>query len=117
MSPRVSVVMPVRNGERFLREAIDSTLAQSLTDLELVVVDDGSTDGTPSILDDSAERDPRVRVERQEQGGLTVAINAGCGLARAPLIARMDADDVMLPDRLERQARSEERRVGKECRL
>ncbi len=100
---RVSVVMPVRNGERFLREALDSTLAQTLADLELIVVDDGSTDGTPELLAEAAQRDPRIRVQRQEPGGLTVAINAGCALAHAPLIARMDADDVMLPDRLEHQ--------------
>ena len=104
MTPRVSVVMPVRDGERFLREALDSTLAQTLDDLELIVVDDGSTDATSEILAEAAHRDPRVRVQRQEPGGLTVAINAGCALAQAPLIARMDADDVMLPDRLERQA-------------
>ncbi len=103
MTPRVSVVMPVRDGERFLREALESTLAQTLGDLELIVVDDGSTDGTPGILADAEQRDPRVRVERQEPGGLTVALNAGCALAQAPLIARMDADDLMLPDRLERQ--------------
>jgi glycosyltransferase involved in cell wall biosynthesis len=103
MTPRVSVVMPVRNGERFLSEALESTLAQTLGDLELIVVDDGSTDGTPGILDDAAQGDPRVRVERREQGGLTVALNAGCALAEAALIARMDADDVMLADRLERQ--------------
>ena len=101
--PRFSVVMPVRNGERFLREALDSTLAQTLADLELIVIDDGSTDGTPAILAEAAQRDQRVRVQRQDPGGLTVAINGGCALARAPLIARMDADDVMLPDRLERQ--------------
>jgi glycosyltransferase involved in cell wall biosynthesis len=103
MTPRVSVVMPVRNGERFLREALDSTLGQTLADLELIVVDDGSTDSTPEILSTAGDRDPRVRVQHQQPGGLTVAINVGCALARAPLIARMDADDVMLPDRLERQ--------------
>jgi glycosyltransferase involved in cell wall biosynthesis len=95
--------MPVRDGERFLREALASTLAQSMTDLELIVIDDGSTDATPDILAEVARHDSRVRVQRQRPGGLTVAINAGCELARAPLIARMDADDVMLPDRLERQ--------------
>jgi glycosyltransferase involved in cell wall biosynthesis len=100
---KVSVVMPVRDGERFLREALESTLAQTLADFELVVVDDGSTDSTPTILDEAAQRDGRVRVRRQQPGGLTVALNAGCTLAQAPLIARMDADDVMLPDRLARQ--------------
>ena len=58
--------MPVRNGERFLREALDSTLAQTLADLELIVVDDGSTDATPEILAEAAQRDPRVHVQRQE---------------------------------------------------
>ena len=103
MTPQVSVVMPVRDGARFLREALDSTLAQPLEDFELIVVDDGSTDATPEILADAARRDARVRVQRQEPGGLTVALNTGCASAQAPLIARMDADDVMLPDRLERQ--------------
>jgi glycosyltransferase involved in cell wall biosynthesis len=102
--PEISVVMPVRDGERFLREALDSVLAQTLSDLEVVVVDDGSSDQTPVILADVDRRDSRVRVHRQEPGGLTIALNAGCSLARAPLIARMDSDDVMLPDRLERQA-------------
>ena len=115
MTPRVSVVMPVRDGERFLREALDSTLAQTLDDLELIVVDDGSTDGTPGTLADAAQRDPRVRVERQEPGGLTVALNAGCALAEAALIARMDADDVMLPDRLERQSHTSRRIRGWRC--
>ena len=103
-SPRVSVVMPVRDGERFLREALGSILAQTLEDVELVVVDDGSSDSTPAILEESAGRDGRVRVHRQEPGGLTAALNAGCALAQAALIARMDGDDVMLRDRLERQA-------------
>jgi glycosyltransferase involved in cell wall biosynthesis len=103
MTPRVSVVMPVRDGERFLEEALSSTLTQTLTDFELIVVDDGSTDRTPSILAEWVARDSRIRVLRQEPRGLTVALNAGCAAAGAPLIARMDADDVMLPDRLKRQ--------------
>jgi hypothetical protein len=96
--------MPVRDGERYLAEALHSILGQTLADLELIAVDDGSTDSTPWILEAAAARDPRVRVLRREPGGLTVALNAGCALARAPLIARMDGDDVMLRDRLERQA-------------
>jgi glycosyltransferase involved in cell wall biosynthesis len=95
--------MPVRDGERFLDEALDSVLGQTLADLELIVVDDGSTDGTAALLADAARRDDRVRVLTQAPGGLTVALNAGCALVRAPVIARMDADDVALPDRFERQ--------------
>src|SRR5262245_48539446 len=98
---RVSVVMPVRDGERFLGEAVDSILGQTLADLELV--DDGSTDSTPEILAGYAARDPRVRVHSRPAGGLTAALNAGCALAVAPYIARMDADDVSLHDRLELQ--------------
>jgi glycosyltransferase involved in cell wall biosynthesis len=97
----VSVVMPVRDGERFLVEALESVLAQTESDLELIVVDDGSTDATPELL--AEVTNPRVRVLTQPPGGLTAALNAGCAEAAAPVIARMDADDVALPDRLERQ--------------
>jgi glycosyltransferase involved in cell wall biosynthesis len=93
--------MPVRDGERFLGEAVESVLTQTVSELELVVVDDGSTDSTPELLAGIA--DPRVRVLTQAPGGLAAAINAGCAEARAPVIARMDSDDVALPDRLERQ--------------
>jgi glycosyltransferase involved in cell wall biosynthesis len=93
--------MPVRDGERFLVESVESVLAQTEPDLELVVVDDGSTDSTPRLL--AGLTDPRVRVLTQPPLGLTAALDAGCAAATAPLIARMDADDVALPDRLERQ--------------
>jgi glycosyltransferase involved in cell wall biosynthesis len=93
--------MPVRDGERFLVEAIESVLAQTVADLELIVVDDGSTDTTPVLLAGIA--DDRVRVLTQPPRGLAAALNAGCAEAQAPVIARMDADDVALPDRLERQ--------------
>jgi hypothetical protein len=95
--------MPVRDGERFLVEAVESVLAQTLADLELVVVDDGSTDRTPELLRELAGRDGRVRVLTGPARGLTPALNAGCAAAAAPYLARMDADDVALPDRLERQ--------------
>jgi hypothetical protein len=95
--------MPVRDGERFLVEAVESVLGQTLSDLELIIVDDGSTDSTPGLLVELARRDARVHVQTQAPGGLTAALNAGCALVSAPYIARMDADDVALPDRLERQ--------------
>jgi glycosyltransferase involved in cell wall biosynthesis len=95
--------MPVRDGERFLVEAAESVLGQTLSDLELIIVDDGSIDGTPGLLTKLARRDARVRVVTQAPGGLAAALNAGCALAAAPYIARMDADDVALLDRLERQ--------------
>ena len=93
---KVSVVMPVRDGERFLVEAVESVLEQTLADLELVVVDDGSTDRTSELLRELAARDARVHVHTQSARGLTPALNAGCEAAAAPYLARMDADDVAL---------------------
>ena len=101
--PRVSVVMAVRDGERWLAEACRSVLTQSLRELELIVVDDGSTDRSPDILAEAARSEARLRLERQSPQGLVSALNRGVALARTPLIARLDADDVARPDRLERQ--------------
>jgi glycosyltransferase involved in cell wall biosynthesis len=100
--PAVSVLLPVHNGERFLREAVDSVLGQTLTEIEVLVVDDGSTDGTATQL--AAYRDERLRVVHQAHAGLVSALELATREARAPLLARMDADDVSLPERLERQA-------------
>jgi glycosyltransferase involved in cell wall biosynthesis len=97
--------MSVYNGERFLEEAVESILDQSLAELELIVIDDGSTDGTAEILSTYATSDPRVVVRAQPNEGRAAALNRGLGLARAPLVARLDADDVALPGRLERQRR------------
>ena len=99
----MSVIMAVYNGERFLREAVESVLDQSLSDLELVVVDDGSTDSTPEILAEFAAADSRVSLHRQENAGQAEARNNAVTFARAQLIALLDADDVVHPDRLERQ--------------
>jgi glycosyltransferase involved in cell wall biosynthesis len=101
--PRVSVLMPVRNGARWLSEAVESVLAQTLSELELLAVDDGSTDETPEILARYAAGDSRVRLLRPGSGGLVAALNSGLAAARAPIIARLDSDDVALPHRLERQ--------------
>jgi glycosyltransferase involved in cell wall biosynthesis len=101
--PRVSVLLPVRNGARWLNKAVESVLAQTLSDLELLAVDDGSTDATPEILAGFAARDSRVRLLRQRGVGLVAALNAGLAMARAPITARLDADDIALPHRLERQ--------------
>jgi glycosyltransferase involved in cell wall biosynthesis len=93
--------MGVWNGAPQVREAVLSVLSQTMADLELIVVDDNSTDATPGIL--ASFRDPRLQVLRRARGGLTSALNAALRLARAPLVARLDADDVALPERLERQ--------------
>jgi glycosyltransferase involved in cell wall biosynthesis len=105
MTPKVSVVMPVRNGARWLSEAITSVLLQTLPDFELVVVDDGSSDKTPQLLSEFAKRDRRIRIIRQEPLGLVAALNSGLCRARAPLLARLDADDRAMPERLEHQVR------------
>jgi glycosyltransferase involved in cell wall biosynthesis len=102
--PRVSVVMAVRNGERHLEEAVESILAQTLGELELIVIDDGSDDETPGILRRLAERDSRMRVLSQSPRGQVAALNLGWRSARAPIVARMDADDIAAPERLALQA-------------
>jgi glycosyltransferase involved in cell wall biosynthesis len=99
--PKVSVVMSVYNGERHLRQAVDSILCQTFTDFEFIIVDDGSTDRTPEILANYA--DERLVVIRQPHAGLSSALNRGIQIASAPYIARMDADDIALPERLEQQ--------------
>jgi hypothetical protein len=104
-APEISVVIPVYNSARYLAETIESTLSQSFTDWELVAVDDGSTDASGEILAEYAAADPRVVVHRQENAGVGAALNKGLELARAPLVARLDADDLSLPGRLERQHR------------
>ena len=100
--PAVSVVMAVYNGEPWIGDALASILTQSLRDLELIVVDDGSTDDTPRRL--AAVDDRRLTVLQQPRSGQTPALNRGLRAARAPLVARIDADDVALPDRLARQS-------------
>lgn len=100
--PTVSVLLCVYNGERYLREAVDSILAQTWTDFEFVIVDDASTDKTPAILD--SYRDGRiVRYRNAENIGLTKSLNRGLEICRGEYVARIDADDVSLPDRLARQ--------------
>jgi GT2 family glycosyltransferase len=102
--PTVSVVMSVHNGGRYLRESVQSILAQEGVSFELVMVDDGSTDGSTAIMEDFARRDPRVRLLRQRNVGLTEALIRACVEARGHFIARQDADDLSLPGRLQHQA-------------
>ena len=103
MAPRISCLLPVYNGEAFLVEAVDSILSQTYRDFELVVVDDGSRDATPDILRAFAETDDRVRVVRRENGGIVAALNTGLSASRGEYLARMDADDISLPDRFQFQ--------------
>jgi Glycosyl transferase family 2 len=100
--PLVSVLLAVHNDARFLREAIDSVLNQTLRDLELLVIDDASNDETPAVL--ASVDDPRLVVLRNDdQAGLAASLNRGLDQATGTYVARLDADDVALPERLERQ--------------
>ncbi|MCA9136338.1 MAG: glycosyltransferase [Planctomycetales bacterium] len=100
--PKISVVMPVRNGSAFLPQAINSILKQTYTDFEFIVVDDASSDETPAILKSVA--DPRLFVLTNDKNiGVSASLNRGIEHSNAPLIARMDADDVCMPERLSRQ--------------
>ncbi len=98
--PLVSIVIPVYNAQRYLRPAIESMLAQTFYRLEMICINDGSNDSTSEILAEFTARDPRVRVFHQENQGVTATLNRGLSLAQAPLVARMDADDIAMPERL-----------------
>lgn len=101
---RVSVLMAVYNAAAYVREAIESVLAQTLRDFELVVVDDGSTDGSGKVIAELAEQDGRLLTHRQENRGIGAASNEALWGARGEYVAILDSDDVMLPDRLAVQA-------------
>ncbi len=100
--PRISVIMPAYNAEAYIGEAIDSILAQTFSDFELLVIDDGSSDSTPEIIESYS--DPRVRLVRNPHNmGVARTLNHGLDLAVGEYIARMDADDIALPERFARQ--------------
>lgn len=102
-NPMVSIVMSVFNGDRFLHEAVESILDQSFREFEFIIIDDGSTDRSASILSSYQDRDGRVEVHHREHGGLIESLNHGCSVAQGKYIARMDADDVAAKDRLRLQ--------------
>lgn len=120
-TPLISVVMGVYNGAADLRATIDSILDQTLTEIELIIVNDGSTDDSATILGDYVTKDPRVVVIEQSNAGLTQALTTGCQSARASIIARQDVGDRSLKHRLEYQlkflqAHPEVVAVGAGCR-
>lgn len=102
--PEISVLMPVRNGARFLQQAVESVLLQTHADFELLAVDDGSTDNSVDIL--ASIDDPRILLHSNPGSGIADALNFALAQARGPLVARMDADDISRADRFERQSRA-----------
>ena len=100
--PEISVIVPVYKVEKYLNECIDSILAQTFTDFELILVDDGSPDSCPALCDAAAEKDSRVRVIHKINGGVSTARNAGLAAAQGNWIAFVDSDDRVLPQFLEK---------------
>jgi glycosyltransferase involved in cell wall biosynthesis len=101
--PRISVLMPVYNAEKFLRQAVDSILEQTYGDFELIAIDDGSKDNSGKILDDYAASDHRVRVFHQQNQGLVATLNRAIELSKGEYLARQDGDDVSFPLRFKQQ--------------
>jgi glycosyltransferase involved in cell wall biosynthesis len=99
----LSVLMPAYNAERYIGAAMDSVLAQTVRDLQLLVIDDGSTDDTLALAQEYARRDPRVRVVTQPNAGIAHTLNRGLTMLAGDWVFLMHADDVMMPNRLERQ--------------
>jgi glycosyltransferase involved in cell wall biosynthesis len=102
-NPTISVLMPIHNAERFVREALDGILEQTYRDFEVVAVDNASSDRSRTILNGIQRDDARVRVVECPEKGIVPALNAGLGFVRGEMLARMDADDTAMPTRLERQ--------------
>lgn len=100
--PRITVLMPVYNGERYLQQALESILSQTFSDFEFLIINDGSTDKSVEII--QSYRDPRIRLLHNEVNlGLVATLNRGVETAKTEYIARMDCDDICLPQRLARQ--------------
>lgn len=98
--PRVSVIMPVYNGEKYIRDSVNSILKQTYQDFELVIINDGSTDRTKFIIDQYAETYPKVKVFHCEHKGVSAAANFGMENSTGEYIARLDSDDKAVPERL-----------------
>jgi hypothetical protein len=99
----ISVIMSVYNGIPYLQEAVESILNQTFCDFEFIIIDDGSVDGTTDLLRKYAESDSRIRLVIQENIGFTKSLNRGLSMSSGEFIARMDPDDIALPDRFEKQ--------------
>ncbi len=114
--PKVTVLTATYNGERHLEETVNSILAQTYKDFEYIIVDDGSTDSTPNMLDRLAASDARIQIVRRDvPGGPYVAANTGLRVASGKYVANTDHDDISLPGRLEAQIRFLEEDIGLEA--
>lgn len=103
MHPKISVILPVYNGADYLEDAIKSIITQTFQDFELILINDGSTDDSMSIIKKYKAKDKRIRVINRKNKGLVYSLNEGIFQAKGEFIARMDADDICLPTRLEDQ--------------
>ena len=102
--PLVSIVLPVHNGEKYIRESLDSCLKQTYENIEIVVIDDASDDSTPEILEEYEKKFDKVKVFTiEKQNSLGAVLNIGIKASNGSYIARMDADDIMYPTRIEKQ--------------
>lgn len=99
---KISVIVPVYNVEGYLEDSLGSLLGQTLSDIEVIAVDDGSTDGSRELLEEMSAKDPRIKLVSQENSGPSAARNRGIGLASSPIICFMDADDRFKPEACER---------------
>lgn len=109
VKPKYSVIMPVYNGESYIKEAIESVLNQTVKDFEFIIINDGSTDKTLEIIKAYANKDSRIRIINQSHSGIVKALNKGLREARGEWIFRMDADDISLPCRFETQIKVTQR--------
>src|SRR6266850_1442026 len=101
--PKGTVLLPVHNAENYVGQAVESVLRQTFADFELLLLNDGSTDGSLAVLEKIAIRDKRCRIHSWSNVGLAETLNRGLALARGDFIIRMDADDICRPERFERQ--------------
>jgi glycosyltransferase involved in cell wall biosynthesis len=103
--PKISVIMSVYNGEKYLKLAVESILNQSFKDFEFIIIDDGSVDKSLDLLRDFQKSDERIKIISRKNKGLIASLNEGVGLAQGEYIARMDTDDISKIDRLEKQVK------------
>ena len=101
--PVISVIMPVYNAETYVEEAIKSILNQTFEDFEFLIINDGSEDNSLSIINNYASKDNRIKIISREKKGLVFSLNEGIKLAKGKYIARMDADDISVPERFKKQ--------------